>query len=137
MVERRQTNQRQWVLSALRANGHMSALDIYNKVRAEHPDISVATVYRNLGILAEDGQIQAIGSCQQKEVYDIRTDIHAHFICQNCGLVFDVEVDAAACADLTATLQAAGHQVNEKRITWYGICRDCRQATHEKEESNL
>lgn len=125
MVERRHTNQRQWVLDTLKAEGHLSALDIYNRVRTAHPDISVATVYRNLGILTETGQVQIVGHSSQKEIYDARTDSHAHFVCRSCGQIFDIE--GIGHSEAESTLIAAGHQVTEQRLTLYGYCRDCRE----------
>ena len=130
MVERRHTNQRQWVLDTLKAEGHLSALDIYNRVRADHPDISVATVYRNLGILTESGQVQIVGHSSQKEIYDARTDSHAHFVCRSCGQIFDLE--GIGPSDAVKNLEASGHRVSEQRLTLYGLCRDCLEK-HAKE----
>jgi len=98
-------------------------LDIYNRVRVQHPDISVATVYRNLGILTESGQVQIVGNSNQKEIYDARTDSHAHFICRTCGQIFDLE--GFGPADAVKIQQLSGHRVTEQRLTLYGMCRDC------------
>ena len=123
MVERRHTNQRQWVLDTLKAEGHLSALDIYNRVRAEHPAISVATVYRNLSILTETGHVQVVGHNSQKEIYDARTDSHAHFICRSCGRIVDVE--GFVLAGVQKSLEARGHQVTDHRLTLFGYCGNC------------
>ncbi|MDD2534630.1 MAG: transcriptional repressor [Eubacteriales bacterium] len=125
MIERRQTNQRQWVLDTIRDYGHMSAQAIYQKIKDQHPDISVATVYRNLNILLESGFVQIVGHSSQKEIYDARTDVHAHFICRDCGLIEDIEVEPDQRA--IQLLQARGHQITSNRISLLGRCPTCAQ----------
>ena len=123
MIERRKTSQRQWVLETVKTQGHLSAQDIYEKIRRAHPEISVATVYRNLNILVEAGLVQVVGHTSQKEIYDARTDSHAHFICRGCGRIIDIEdLDHTP---VVARLAAAGHRVTEAKTTLYGLCVTC------------
>lgn len=123
MIERRQTSQRQWVLQTIRAHGHLSAQDVYNLIKVAHPDISIATVYRNLNILVETGQVQIVGHSSQKEIYDARTDSHAHFFCRQCGLIEDIAADPDVQA--VALLEAAGYHVTDSRLSLMGICAAC------------
>jgi Fe2+ or Zn2+ uptake regulation protein len=111
------------VLETVKTQGHLSAQDIYEKIRRTHPEISVATVYRNLNILLEAGLVQVVGHTSQKEIYDARTDCHAHFICRGCGRIFDIEdLDHSP---VLARLAAAGHHVTESKSTFYGLCAHC------------
>lgn len=123
MIERRQTSQRQWVLQTIRDHGHLSAQAIYNYIKLDHPDISVATVYRNLNILVENGLIHIVGHTSQKELYDARTDEHAHFMCTTCGYIEDIDVQADSQA--IDRLRSAGHAVYSQRVSLMGICSNC------------
>ncbi len=123
MALRRNTTQRQLVLATIRNNGHLSAMDIHLMIRQSNPEVSLATVYRNLGILLETGQIRMVGGLMQHELYDARLDAHAHFFCQTCGQIMDVEdgIDPAALA----RLQQQGYLVRESRANYYGQCKNC------------
>jgi Fur family peroxide stress response transcriptional regulator len=125
MTDRRKTNQRQWVFDTIKDCGHLSAQKTYEQIRVNHPEISIATVYRNLNILLETGLIKVVGNSSQLEIYDARTDLHAHFICRQCGSIIDVEDDFDA--RLIKSLEKAGHQVQESRLTLFGICANCRK----------
>ncbi len=124
MIERRQTSQRNWVLQTIQAYGHLSAQDIYSLIKKDHPDISIATVYRNLNILVESGLVHIVGHTSQKELYDARTDEHAHFMCVNCGSIEDI--DAQANPEAIASLRSKGHEVLAQRVSLMGTCATCR-----------
>lgn len=124
MIERRKTNQRQWVLETVKQLGHLSAQDTYEQIRADHPEISVATVYRNLNVLMESGLVQVVSHTSQKEIYDARTDSHAHFICRECGQIFDIEESYSLT--MARQIELSGHQVDEIKSTVFGCCAPCR-----------
>ncbi len=133
MIERRQTNQRQWVYDAIKGRGHLSAQKILEQIRIQHPEISVATVYRNLNILVENDLVQVVGHSSQMEIYDARTDAHAHFVCRNCGKIFDVEEVPDGRA--ISSLERAGHHVFETRLTLFGQCSECSQTIESERTS--
>ena len=79
------------ILSCLKkATVHPSAEWVYNQLKSEYPDISLATVYRNLNLFREQGLITSIGTVQGVERFDGNTDPHVHFICSRCGSVIDL-----------------------------------------------
>lgn len=125
MPERRNTTQRQLVLATLQANGHISAMAIHDLIRQSHPDVSLATVYRNLGILIETGQIRVVGTEDQRELYDANLTAHAHFICRSCRRIIDVE-DSFDPAAITRLIQS-GFAIEESRVVHYGLCAECQQ----------
>lgn len=71
-------------------NTHPTAMEIFNHVRTIMPNVSIATVYRNLAILVESGKIQRIDT-GAKSRFDCKTEWHFHIFCQICGKITDVE----------------------------------------------
>ena len=72
---------------------HPTADEIYDKLRKAHPKLSLGTVYRNLGALAQKGDILRISVPDGADRFDFRLDKHEHMICERCGRAYDVDVD--------------------------------------------
>lgn len=90
----RMTAQRRVVLEELERSGsHPSADELYERVRERLPRISLATVYRNLELLAEKGLIRRLelGGTQMR--FDAKTAAHYHLRCVGCGRVEDAPVE--------------------------------------------
>lgn len=90
----RLTPQRLEVFKALaKTTEHPSADDILKKVRKRIPNISHDTVYRTLTWLAENKLIFQVGVVNGMARYDANLDMHAHYVCENCGMVGDIFSD--------------------------------------------
>ena len=88
----RKTKQKEAILRVLRDMAYHPTADwIYNEVKKEIPNISLGTVYRNLRLLADSGDIMELDICSTLSRFDWRADNHYHFRCENCGRVFDVD----------------------------------------------
>ena len=70
---------------------HPSAEMIYTDLKEEHPDLSLGTVYRNLKLLEELGKVRRVTSHQGSDRYDAICGDHAHFVCQGCGAILDMD----------------------------------------------
>lgn len=91
-VQRKNSKKRQAILESLRSvTDHPTAEMIYNRLKPEYPDLSLGTVYRNLAMFLEEGQIISVGTVDGQERYDARTDFHAHLVCRRCRCVTDIE----------------------------------------------
>lgn len=89
-VQRRNTRQRKLVLDAVRQSyNHPTADEIYNAVREQDDKISRGTVYRNLNLLADAGEILSIKTPGGSR-FDRTIEPHAHIICTSCSRVIDV-----------------------------------------------
>lgn len=120
----RMTRQRRVILEELqRTTSHPTALEVYNEVRGKLPNISLATVYRNLVSLAEAGQIIKLASNGKEWRYDGNTDQHHHFVCQSCGRVSDLPMDYSP--DLTVPEPPSGFEVMGFRLEFFGTCPRC------------
>jgi len=91
------------------------------------PRIGIATVYRGLQRLVEDGWLQALAMPGAITYYE-RTDLghHHHFRCEACARVFDIH----GCARGLETLAPEGFAVHSHEILLVGTCALCRQQPH-------
>ena len=119
------TRQRKIILEELRkVNTHPSADEIYEMVRKHLPRISLGTVYRNLEILSENGQIQKLElGCKLKR-FDGIADNHYHIRCLHCDRVVDApaDFDVAVNYDLE---KATDFKIIGHKLEFIGICPDC------------
>lgn len=123
---KRNTVQRALVLDAVRSlHCHPTPAEVYEQVRKVHPSISRATVYRNLAVLAESGDIAHIEMPGAADRYDFRLDAHAHAVCECCGSVLDVELAEGATA-LSLVADAHGFEIGSHSLLFSGICAECR-----------
>lgn len=123
-TNKRNTVQRSLVLDAVRSmHNHPTSAEVYERVRIKHPAISRATVYRNLGVLAEAGDIVRVRVPGGADHYDFREDEHFHGVCRECGAVCDI--DAPAGVDAFESLNAHGFQVEECSVVFTGLCPEC------------
>ncbi|MEI3231561.1 MAG: transcriptional repressor [Gordonibacter pamelaeae] len=73
-------------------HNHPTSADVYDVVRERHPNISRATVYRNLGVLANRGEVLRVEVPNGADRYDFHNKPHYHAKCRVCGGVFDVDM---------------------------------------------
>ena len=120
----RNTRQRALVLEAVRSlHNHPTSADVYEAVCEKHPSISRATVYRNLNVLTEQGEVLHIPVAGGADRYDFRCDCHYHAICRECGVVYDVEMPSEGL--LSSVRDTHGFQIEGFDIIFTGLCPDC------------
>ena len=128
METRKRSKKRQAILDALRATcEHPTAEQLHRQLKAQYPDLSLGTVYRNLSLFADDGDAIRVGVIHGQEHFDWRTDPHAHLVCRRCERIFDVELPLEAdrlCATVGRSTDA---EITECAFTFHGVCADCRQ----------
>jgi len=103
---------------------HPSAEDIYHSLKSKIPGISLTTVYRTLSYLEEFGFIHRVPTLTDKVRYETRPVPHSHFICTNCGSIYDL--DDVPQLDIEQ-LRSKGMEPSGCTIVCYGICRACRE----------
>jgi Fur family peroxide stress response transcriptional regulator len=123
------TIQRRALLEAvLERNDHPSANQVFEAVRVRNPQISRATVHRNLETLSEMGVITKTCHTGGVTRYDARVDIHHHLICLRCNSVIDIDDENLNTLMIPDT-SAFGFEVSDFRVQLRGICRNCRKKT--------
>ena len=108
------------------------------KNRKDHPTadavyvkISLGTVYRNLNLLADMGEIQRFSSGDGSEHFDYNTDPHYHFVCKTCGAIIDMPLDLVCDTSDLLTAPFPG-RVDSHTVFFYGECEDCLKKKNEK-----
>lgn len=88
------------------------------------PGLSIATVYRQLKALVDEGALRAVQLAGEPPRYEPAAQgHHHHFQCTRCQRVFDVH----GCPGTLAHLAPAGFVVEDHEVTLYGRCADCAQ----------
>ncbi len=119
------SKQRDAVLTNLQSRyDHPTAEDIFLSVKEVIPSISLATVYRNLKLLENEGLILKIPT-GESDRYDGHTHSHYHFTCINCKKVIDVEIKREV--NLNALPCDFEGTVTSHSLMFYGICPDCKK----------
>lgn len=107
---------------------HPTAETIYISIKEEFPTVSLGTVYRNLTLLAELGEIRKLSTGIGPDRFDAVTTPHYHFTCRKCGNVMDL--DFTPGEDLIAKASASfPGRIEEHTITFFGTCAGCLQDT--------
>jgi superoxide reductase len=121
----RHTRQRETILRELGAlDTHPTADELHQIVRETMPQISLATVYRNLELLAAQGVIQKLELPGRQRRFDARAALHAHIRCLGCDCVADVDVPVGA-TPLDEVQKATRYRVLRQRVEFEGLCPDC------------
>jgi len=122
------TRQRRVILEEVRKSGtHPTANEIYEVARKRLPRTSLATVYRNLDVLAEAGEIVQLDSQGGQRRFDGNTEDHYHVVCVGCGKTADVEATKFE-VPVPGERDAGGYEVIGHRLEFLGICFACRSA---------
>ena len=126
-MRRRETRQREVILNVLRsADSHPTADWIYDEVRKVIPNISKGTVYRNLNILRDMGEISELNLSGTVSRFEGKQENHYHFRCDKCGQVFDL--DEPVNNDLDERVaRKTGFKVSYHQLGFRGLCKDCQQ----------
>lgn len=118
----RATIQRKVILDTIHQLGHVKTSELIDVIKKAFPSISVATIYRNLNTLDDEGIIRKISSNLNEDIYeDTSKEFHDHFICEECGIIVDIENKK----DFSSYYDKDGNLIEQQSITYYGFCKDC------------
>ncbi len=128
MAAVRNTIQRKLILQTVRQmTNHPTADEIYKKVVLSHPHISRATVYRNLTVLSDAGEILRVSHLNAADRFDFTVKPHYHFRCEECDSVFDVEIPYDETL-LDRVQNPDGFEFKGCEITFFGVCSSCKNS---------
>ena len=122
---RRNTRQREAIMRFLRHTGsHPTADQIYDEVRKSVPNISKGTVYRNLRVLQDDGDVTELRLNGTVGRYEVKQKSHYHFRCEQCGRVSDIDVPVKKELNQQAA-NRTGLKISYHQLEFRGLCKDC------------
>jgi Fur family ferric uptake transcriptional regulator len=121
------TRQRERIVRAFFAAGrHISAEELYRRIRAHDPGIGLVTVYRTLKLLRQAGLAteRAFGDGYARFDPNPADWTHHHLICTGCGMVQEFQ-DQELHVLGRKVARSLGFTVAEQKLELYGLCRDC------------
>ena len=104
---------------------HPTADTVYMNVRQEIPNISLGTVYRNLMLLAETGELAKVDVGDGVVRFDPLTEDHSHFVCSACGRVLDIMLEEEEFLSQAAKKALPGSRIKSQSVTFRGLCPAC------------
>jgi len=123
--DRRMTKQRRIILEELRkVTSHPTADQLHQMVRQRLPGINIATVYRNLEILTDEGEVMKLDVAGTQRRFDGNAQNHYHIRCSRCGRVDDVHMEIEASLE-EAAAESCGYRVQSHSVEFTGICPRC------------
>ena len=103
---------------------HPSAEMIFNKLQANYPTMSLATVYKTIDILREVGLVQILNAGEDSFRYDADTSDHAHIRCLECARVDDIfDIDSSSFVEKVSA--ETSYKLNGHQFYFYGVCPAC------------
>lgn len=119
------SRQRQMIYNFLMTRkDHPTADVVYRNVRQTHPHISLGTVYRNLSLLADRGEILRLQVGDGVDHFDADTSAHCHFVCSDCGAVTDLRLESLSDM-LAEARQSFDGKIFGQSTCFYGVCENC------------
>jgi Fur family peroxide stress response transcriptional regulator len=121
------SKKRQAILDCLcSTKSHPPAEWVYAQLQPDYPNLSLATVYRNLNQLKDAGVIRSLGVLNGHERFDGNASPHSHVACTRCGKILDVEDIQAPPDMIQAVEQATGFSIAEASLLFRGVCSACQ-----------
>ena len=125
-MERRNTIQKEIIKDAIvKMRSHVSADDVYEYINKDHPSIGKGTVYRNLNILSQEGEIRKVEVPDGPDCFDFTLENHYHCKCMKCQRIFDVDMEEINLMDKINDTH--GFKFISYDIFFKGICKDCEE----------
>ena len=126
-MKKRSTTQRALILEAVKElHTHVTADEVYDTLVKKYPNISRGTVYRNLNLLSDTGEIRKVEMTNGADRFEPKCYDHYHARCVKCSRIFDVEMEFIA--DLERNIKDThGFEFIGHDIIFKGICSDCKK----------
>lgn len=124
-LQRRNSSRRDAVQNAIELSGRpLLPPEILAAAQVEQPSLGIATVYRNLKILIDAGEVRSVDLPGEATRYEsAHRGHHHHFHCSTCRRVFDIP----GCPPDLHKLAPKGFKVARHELTLYGTCSDCEK----------
>ena len=119
------TFQRMQLLENIEKHGHMSVDAIYAEVMKTHPSLSLATVYKNIILMVENGVLVEVPIEGQKSKYELAKEDHIHLVCTECGGVEDRPHMQETDSLLHKLTEGEHFKLTKQQINLYGVCEKC------------
>lgn len=117
------TPQRVAIVEELYCCGHLNIDQLYNKLLYKFPSISLATIYKNMNAMIERIFVQEVKIPNEKSVYELCKENHAHFVCDGCKKIEDIYLDTKNL--LEEVKVSTNYIINNSTMVFNGLCKEC------------
>jgi len=122
----KRSKQKETILRVLRStSSHPDADWVYKQVRQEIPNVSLATIYRNLKLLKDAGYIRQVDFSGEHGRYDGKAVAHYHLKCAKCGRIIDLDEPVLNLIEVRAA-ESTGFKVTGHKLEITGLCPECQ-----------
>jgi Fur family peroxide stress response transcriptional regulator len=104
---------------------HPSAKWVHERLLPLMPGLSLGTVYRNIGVLKEEGALVSVGVVSGEERFDGTVKPHPHFVCDQCGAVIDLGPAIQLEITRKLSIKIPGCIIDKRKTMFYGLCKAC------------
>lgn len=104
---------------------HPTAEWVYEKMREIFPNVSLATVYRNLKHMIEVGIAREIYTDNSSR-FDANMTEHYHFMCRRCNKLIDIFPEGVSSE--VKKMKKLGFEIDRYDLSVYGVCNECKEA---------
>jgi Fur family peroxide stress response transcriptional regulator len=129
--ERKHSSKRDAILRIIRSTkSHPGAQWVYERLKPLMPNLSLATVYRNISLFREEGTVMSVGVVNGEERFDGVVEPHPHLVCSRCGKVIDLPCPAVHLSmglPPEESREGEAFNVDYRRTVFYGLCGECRK----------
>jgi len=102
---------------------HPTIEEIFLALSPSMPTLSKTTVYNTLNLFLENKVVQQLVIDEKNARFDVDTSSHAHFICRDCGKVYDIFNLSPALFEIPKN---SGFNIQSVEISYTGICNECK-----------
>lgn len=122
------SRQREMIYEVIKENPiHPTADEVYSQLKVDHPELSLGTVYRNLNVLSNNGQLRRIPVPYGAERFDANTEEHLHMVCESCGHLEDVFLEEPERVLEMLRKETGLSSLSRYSLLLYGECSECRR----------
>ena len=116
----RVTPQRVWIYDYLeKFKSHPDAEEVYEAVKKSNMPATMSTVYNVLQAFVDHGLAVEINLDQQRTRYDANVNMHGHFLCRECGKIYDFDINKLTVSGLE------DFKTDIRDVYFGGVCKDC------------
>lgn len=132
------TFQRRVILDELsRVKTHPTADEVYEMARSRVPNISLATVYRNLELMSRKRVINRLDSAGRKRRYDFNSCRHYHMRCEGCGSLRDIELKEMREIESLLESLKGNEGILDFNLEFTGLCKQCSGFPEQKKKGRI
>lgn len=117
------TPQRLAIIEFLSEYGHLSIAKMYELVKEKFPSISLATIYKNVNAMIDNGFLKEVKIIGEDSRYELNYGEHSHVVCRECGKVVDIDIETQSLFKEAG--KKSNIMVESSSMVFYGICKEC------------